>query len=231
MLLTRSSTPSFFSFPQTCASSGESYRLHRKTLVVNYLTIGAAPCILTRNATGLFHLHRPNQESYVSRSFDQVLVFLLQKACLISSFIANSKVAGLFVIRLFYVTLFWQKWYVLWQGKRVSHSTLTASCFSLIVANGQSRKLRLPLEACRSKSKLQKKSTWTCRRTSERDKKRSRSQWSGRYLFSIALWNYLLNYMLEIIRCVPLILGLNYWVAECWLQGERSSVVPNLRIN
>lgn len=45
-----------FLFPQTCASSGESYRLRRKTLVVSYLTIGAAPCILTRNATGLFHL-------------------------------------------------------------------------------------------------------------------------------------------------------------------------------
>ena len=85
-----------FSFPQTCASSGENYRLRRKTLVVNCLTIGAAPCILTRNATGLFHLHGPNQESYVSRVFTRFFCFSLftQKKCSSSSFIAKSKVVG-----------------------------------------------------------------------------------------------------------------------------------------
>lgn len=62
-----------FLFLQTCALSGESYHLHRKTSVVNYPTIGAAPCILTRNATGLFHRHGPNPASCVSGVFLRVL--------------------------------------------------------------------------------------------------------------------------------------------------------------
>ena len=58
-----------------CALSGESYHLHRKTLVVNYPTIGAVPCILTRNATGLFHGHGPNAASYLSRVSSRVRRF------------------------------------------------------------------------------------------------------------------------------------------------------------
>lgn len=73
--LTLRLTRSYFLFPQTCASSGENYLLHRKTSVGNCPTIGAAPCILTRNTAGLFHCHGPNSASYVSRVFLWVLRF------------------------------------------------------------------------------------------------------------------------------------------------------------